>query len=77
MGAWPTYLLYAGFSACGGLFIYFFLPETAGLKLEAIEALFHAPIRPEAGGAGASAKPMRLAEEPREEAAGREMCAMR
>ena len=58
MGAWGTYLLYAFFSACGGLFIFFYLPETAGLKLEAVEAVFQGPLR-----VHAALRPVRLAEE--------------
>ena len=41
--------------------IYCFLPETAGLKLEGIEALFSRPLRPPVSGGGV--RPMRLAED--------------
>ena len=48
-------------AAAGGAMIYCFLPETAGLKLEGIEALFSRPLRPPASGGGV--RPMRLAED--------------
>ena len=38
-----TFGLYAGFAGAGGLLMYRYLPETAGLRLEAIEGLFQDP----------------------------------
>ena len=40
---WGAFLDYAGFSAVGGLWLYFYLPETIQLSLEDIAALFRDP----------------------------------
>ena len=41
--SYGAFLVYACFSAVGGLWLYFYLPETMHLSLEQIAALFHDP----------------------------------
>lgn len=60
MHAWGAFLVYAAFSIVGGVWMYFYLPETKQLSLEAIEGLFKdpypAPMRGQQQQAAADAK---------------------
>ena len=61
LGEAGTFGLYAALSAIGVVVIYLFLPETAGLRLEGIDAAFQQPMmvrRP-----GGDPAPIRLVEE--------------
>jgi len=58
--AWGAFLVYAAFSIVGGVWMYYYLPETKNLSLEAIESLFKdpypAPMRGQQVAAAAGAK---------------------
>lgn len=58
--AWGAFLFYAAFSIVGGVWMYYYLPETKHLSLEAIESLFKdpypAPMRAQQAAAAAEAK---------------------
>ena len=58
--AWGAFLVYAAFSIVGGVWMYYYLPETKNLSLEAIESLFKdpypAPMRGQQVAAAAAAK---------------------
>ena len=45
---WRTYIIFAVLNACWVPIIFFFFPETKGLELEAVDALFSgdAPMEP-------------------------------
>lgn len=45
---WRTYIIFAVLNACWVPIIFFFFPETKGLELEAVDALFSgdAPLEP-------------------------------
>jgi Sugar (and other) transporter len=45
---WKTYIIFAVLNACWVPIIFFFFPETKGLELEAVDALFSrdAPAQP-------------------------------
>lgn len=45
---WRTYIIFAVLNACFVPVIFFFFPETKGLELEAVDALFSgdAPLEP-------------------------------
>lgn len=45
---WKTYIIFAVLNACWVPIIYLFFPETKGLELEAVDALFSgdAPVEP-------------------------------
>ena len=41
--SWGAFLVYAGFSAVGGVWMYYYLPETMNLSLEEVATLFRDP----------------------------------
>ena len=51
---WRTYIIFAVLNACWVPIIFFFFPETKGLELEAVDALFSgdAPMEPLESGKG-------------------------
>ena len=51
---WRTYIIFAVLNTCWVPIIFFFFPETKGLELEAVDALFSgdAPMEPLESGKG-------------------------
>ncbi|KAM1009000.1 hypothetical protein ACFX13_005442 [Malus domestica] len=46
LGSAGTFLLFAGFSLIGLIFIYFLVPETKGMRFEEVEKLLQKGFRP-------------------------------